>query len=161
MGLDVTNTDTTKVRSVCQINHRGEPQAACSHLTWKLPARWHLVRLRCKRLNPCRVVRNYFDLESKIDFVVYTAQTLALIFVNSCICMYLCACSVPVKLLSPCYGHQTFTIASILSPPLFFLLPIPFRLLFPINKACAACTLFHSLPSRWIGDNLHCALFSP
>lgn len=114
VGLDVTNTDTTKVHSVCQINHRGEPQAACSHLTWKLPASWHLVRLRCKRINPCRVVRNHFDLESKIDFVVYTAQTLVLIFVNSCICM--CACSVPVKLLSPCYGRQTFTIASILSP---------------------------------------------
>lgn len=69
MGLDVTNTDAMKVHSVCQINHRGKPQAACSHLTWKLPASWHLVSLKTQRINPCGVVRNYFDLECKMAFV--------------------------------------------------------------------------------------------
>lgn len=52
-----------------------------------------------QRINPCRVVRNYFDLESKIDFVVYSAQTLALIFENSFICIYLYACSVPLEII--------------------------------------------------------------
>lgn len=66
-----------------------EPQAACSHLTWK-PASWHLVSLKMQRINPCGVVRNYFDLECRMEFVVYIAQTLTMFFfffVNSFICM--------------------------------------------------------------------------
>lgn len=80
MGLDVTNTDAMKVHCVCQINHPTKPQAACSHLTRKLPASWHLVSLKAQGINPCGVVQNYFDLECKMEFVTSSVQTLALVF---------------------------------------------------------------------------------
>lgn len=152
MDLDVTNTDAMKVHSVCQINHRGKPQAACSHLAWKLPASWHLVSLKTRGINPCGVVRNYFDLECKIEFVAYSVHTLALVFVNSFMCtLYmpvvslLNCCHLVVVSKSPSLYPPSHPIPSP-PPPLFFLLSILFPLLFPIIKPCAACTLFHSLP---------------
>lgn len=42
------------------LSNQSPRQAACSHLTWKLPASWHLVSLKTQRINPCGVVQNYF-----------------------------------------------------------------------------------------------------
>lgn len=128
-------------------------------------------QFKMQRINPCSVVRNYFDLECKMEFVAYSAQTLTLFFVNSFMCMYLYACSVSlgiiVTLLWPVALHYSLhpTLSHLLLHLSYFSFPFPSSCFFPLSSHVLPVLfsiLFQSAHrSRWIGDNLRCALFSP
>lgn len=95
-----------KVHSVCQINHRGEPQATCSHLTRKLPASWHLVGFKWQRINPSRLLEIIFDLEGNMECVISSTAPLSFVLWKNYSYVWYTFLACLLKLFSPCCGQE-------------------------------------------------------
>lgn len=159
---------------LCLSNQSPRQATSCMFTphTRKLPASWHLVSwkdAKGRKKNPCGAVRNYFHLGCWVEFVAFGGQTLALVFSK-----FLCVCA-RLRWLSwsSCHLAVVSKSCSPPSPPppppplLFFSFSSPFSSPFSFPLSSRVPPALYSIlfqsghRSRWIGDNLRCALFSP
>lgn len=138
---------TLSVKSITRV----KPQAACSRLAWKLPASLHWGHLGSWRQIPVGLLGIILISNVACSF---GAQRCVFRF-QKCIhgCVFL--------------SHSSWRSVALPLDPLFLLsLSRPILLLFAIIKPCALRPLFSILlrsghRSRWTGDKLRRALFSP